>query len=113
MGDHYSEGCNNAIRNNLAQLLTSAESFVKAMRWEDDARRAEANKRGIERQLFPNLSPDQKKIVDLLTSTNDLPTNVISVKTGISVGNVTALLFELEMMGVVRPLAGGMYHLLK
>lgn len=113
VGDHYSEGCNNAIRNNLAQLLTSAESFVKAMRWEDDARRAEANKRGIERQLFPNLSPDQKKIVDLLTSTNDLPTNVISVKTGISVGNVTALLFELEMMGVVRPLAGGMYHLLR
>jgi DNA processing protein len=35
------------------------------------------------------------------------------VKTGLSISRVTALLFQLEMKGIVKPLAGGMYHLLK
>jgi DNA processing protein len=47
-----------------------------------------------------------------LQQTNDLPLNTLSVKTGIAIGPITALLFQLEMKGVVRPLAGGMYHLL-
>ena len=36
----------------------------------------------------------------------------LSVKTGITIGQLTAHLFQLEMKGIVKPLAGGMYHLL-
>ena len=112
VGDHFSEGCNNAIRENKAILLTSAEDFVKTMGWEDDALRIEAQKKGIERQLFPDLSPEQQRIVDILTKSNDLQLNQLSVKTGIPIGDITSILFQMEMMGVVKPMAGGNYHLL-
>ena len=112
VGDHFSEGCNNVIRENKAILLTSAEDFVKAMGWEDDALRIEAQKKGIERQLFPDLSPEQQRIVDVLTKSNDLQLNQLSVKTGIPIGDITSILFQMEMMGVVKPMAGGNYHLL-
>ena len=112
VGDHFSEGCNNAIRENKAMLLTSAEDFVKTMGWEDDALRIEAQKKGIERQLFPDLSPEQQRIVDVLTKSNDLQLNQLSVKTGIPIGDITSILFQMEMMGVVKPMAEGNYHLL-
>ena len=112
VGDHFSEGCNNAIRENKAMLLTSVEDFVKTMGWEDDALRIEAQKKGIERQLFPDLSPEQQRIADVLTKSNDLQLNQLSVKTGIPIGDITSILFQMEMMGVVKPMAGGNYHLL-
>lgn len=112
VGDHFSEGCNNAIRENKAMLLTSVEDFVKAMGWEDDALRIEAQKKGIERQLFPDLSPEQQRIVDVLTKSNDLQLNQLSAKAGIPIGDITSILFQMEMMGVVKPMAGGNYHLL-
>lgn len=111
VGDHFSEGCNNAIRENKAMLLTSVEDFVKTMGWEDDALRIEAQKKGIERQLFPDLSPEQQRIVDVLTKSNDLQLNQLSAKAGIPIGDITSILFQMEMMGVVKPMAGGNYHL--
>ena len=112
VGQPFSEGCNNLIRDNGAGLISSAEDFVKAMGWQYDAVRRQALADGIERQLFPELSPEEQKIVSLLQQTNDLQLNIISVKTGIAIHQITAMLFQLEMKGVVKPLAGGMYHLL-
>ena len=82
------------------------------MSWQDEARRQQALSEGIERNLFPDLTPEEQQIVDLLKEINDLQLNILSVKTGITIGQLTALLFQLEMKGVVKPLAGGMYHLL-
>lgn len=113
IGDAYSEGCNNLIRNNGATLITSAADFVKDMGWQDDATLMQAKQRGIERSLFPDLSVEEQAIVNVLTKNNDLQINMISVQTGIEIGKLTALLFTLEMKGVIRTLAGGMYHLLK
>ena len=50
VGAPYSEGCNHLIRDNQAGLITSAEDFVKAMGWQDDAQLQEAHQQGIERQ---------------------------------------------------------------
>ena len=83
-----------------------------AMDWQNEVRLQQALSDGIERNLFPDLTEPEQQIVRLLQQTNDLQLNVISVKTGIPIGQLTALLFQLEMKGVVKPLAGGMYHLL-
>ncbi|MBQ6201743.1 MAG: DNA-processing protein DprA [Prevotella sp.] len=112
VGQPYSEGCNNLIRDNGAGLISNAEDFVKAMGWLDETRRQQAFADGIERNLFPDLSPEEDQVVSLLQQTNDLQLNIITVKTGIPIGRLTALLFQLEMKGVVKPLAGGIYHLL-
>ena len=112
VGMTYSEGCNHLIRDNVAGLITSADDFVKAMGWPIESLRQQANAKGIERNLFPDLSPEESSVVNLLQQTNDLQLNILSVKTGIPIGQLTALLFQLEMKGVIKPLAGGMYHLL-
>ena len=112
VGQPYSEGCNNLIRDNGAGLISNAEDFVKTMGWLDETRRQQAFADGIERNLFPDLSPEEQQVVSLLQQTNDLQLNIITVKTGIPIGRLTALLFQLEMKGVVKPLAGGIYHLL-
>lgn len=108
----FSQGCNNLIRDNGAALISNVDDFVHAMGWQDEAIRRQANADGIERDLFPDLSPEEQKIVSLLQQTNDLQLNILSVKSSIPIGQLTALLFQLEMKGVVKPLAGGMYHLL-
>ena len=108
----FSKGCNNLIRDNVAALISNADDFVKAMGWQDETLRKIANADGIERNLFPNLSSEESAIVSLLQETNDLQLNILSVKSGLSIGQLTAILFQLEMKGVVKPLAGGMYHLL-
>ena len=113
VGDLYSEGCNNLIRDNGAALITCAADFVHAMRWEGDARVAQAQSEGIQRNLFPDLSAEEKAIVDVLLKNNDLQINMLATQAGLPVNRVAALLFELEMKGLVRTLAGGMYHLLR
>ena len=83
------------------------------MGWQTDAQLQQAKVEGIERSLFLELSDEEQTVVRVLSETNDLQLNILSVKTNLSVGQLTALLFQLEMKGVVRPLAGGNYHLLK
>lgn len=112
VGAPYSAGCNNAIRDNEASCITCADDLVKAMGWGDDERLRQAKDRGIERQLFPALSDEEKRITDLLGEANDLQLNVIAVRTAMPISQLSALLFGLEMKGVVKPYAGGVYHLL-
>ena len=111
-GDVYSEGCNNLIRDNGAALINSAADFIAAMGWEGDAVLSRARTEGIERTLFPDLSAEEVAVADVLRGGNDMQINMLSVKSGVPVGKLTAMLFELEMKGVVRTMAGGMYHLI-
>lgn len=114
VGQMYSEGCNNLIRDNVAGLISNAQDFVKAMGWptvKDMPLFSQSSATAASSQI-PNLSPEERQVISLLQQTNDLQLNIITVKTGIPIGRLTAMLFELEMKGVVKPLAGGMYHLL-
>ncbi len=113
VNDPYSEGCNNLIRSNGATLILSAEDFAKDMGWTCDAQLMTAKRAGIERSMFPELSAEEQAIVDVLAKTNDLQINILSVKANIGIGKLTALLFALEMKGVIKTLAGGMYHLIQ
>lgn len=112
IGMPYSEGCNNLIRDNKAALITSAEDFVKTMGWEQDAKLKKAREKGIERQMFPELTDDETRIVNTLQHTNDLQANIISVKCGLPISTVVSTLFNLELKGIVRLYAGGVYHLI-
>lgn len=110
VGDEYSEGCNNLIRDNKAALITSADDLVRAMGWQDDARLATARRTGIERTLFPELTAEEQAVADILAKDNDQQINTLSTATGIAVGRLAAVMFSLEMKGVVKCRAGGVYH---
>ena len=112
LGDVYSEGCNRLIMNNGASLLLTANDFVQAMGWETDMALGKARKQGIEREIFPELSDEEQAVVNALQAHNDLQINMLAVQANIPIGKLTALLFSLEMKGVIKALAGGTYHLL-
>ena len=110
MSDEYSKGCNRLIRDNIASLLLSAEDFVQAMGWNIPMTLSE--KVSVQRSLFIELSEEEQKIVAILEKLGNLQINSLVVEADIPVNKMTALLFELEMKGVIRVLAGGMYQLL-
>lgn len=111
VGAPYSEGCNRLIRDNVAALITCAADFVAAMQWERDKQLAAARQKGIERDLFPPLTTEEQAVVNVLQKNNDLQANILTTQTNIPISRLAAVLFELEMKGVVRPLAGGTWHL--
>jgi DNA processing protein len=82
------------------------------MGWEQDAKLKKAREKGIERQMFPELTDDETRIVNTLQHTNDLQANIISVKCGLPISTVASTLFNLELKGIVRLYAGGVYHLI-
>lgn len=112
VGSQYSEGCNNLIRDNVAGLISNADDFVKSMNWDDDVKLQRAQQIGIERQLFPDLSTEERQVVSALKKHNDLQINMLSVQADIPIAHLTAILFSLELKGVLKALPGGMYHLL-
>lgn len=109
-GDAYSLGCNQLIRDNKATLLLSAADFVQAMGWNADAQPAKAS--CVQRSLFLDLSDEEQRIVTLLGEQGNQQMNALVVAADIPVHRMSAILFELEMKGVVRALAGAVYQLL-
>lgn len=112
VGQQYSEGCNLLIKDNVASLITSADDLVDAMGWNEDMEMVRKAGKGIERELFPELTQEEQIIVDRLAM-HDLQINMLASQTGLTIHKLSALLFGLEMKGVVKALAGGTYHLLK
>lgn len=107
--DEFSAGCNGLIRNNRAALITCADDFLQAMGWSTESRQKPKN---IQRQLFPDLTNEEQTIVNLLQKSPDgTQINTLVVDANIPINRMSALLFELELKGLVRPMAGGVYRL--
>lgn len=91
-------------------MLQSAEELVKAMNWDAPQKTPAA---AVQRQLFPDLSADEQLVVDLLQKHEEgLQINLLVVESNIAINRLTGILFELEMKGIIRTLAGGMYRLI-
>lgn len=112
VGAPYSEGCNALIAQNGAGLITSANDLVSNMNWDNIALLNKAKEKGIERELFPTLNDNEQQVVEALKKHNNLQINMLLAQTSLSIGELSAVLFELEMKGIVRAMAGGSYHLL-
>lgn len=110
VNDEHSKGCNQLIRDNRASLLLSAEDFVLAMGWSVSSHPAKAE--NVQRSLFLDLSEEEQKVVSILQKLGNLQINTLVVEADIPVQRMNAILFELEMKGVIRVSAGGMYQLL-
>ena len=108
----FSQGCNNLIRDNKAALVSSATDIVNAMMWQNAGQAAQARRQGIERTLFPTLTPEEQAIVNALKEHGDSQSNALTAYTGLPINTVVAQLFSLEMKGVITPLSGNTFHLI-
>jgi DNA processing protein len=109
--DAASAGCHRLIRHHQAALITSASDFIEAMMWDTPS---SGRPGAIQQTLFPDLSDEEARIVALLEQHADgMHINTLVIETDIPINRLSALLFELELRGIVRPLAGSCYKLLR
>jgi DNA processing protein len=108
VSDIYSKGCNNLIKTNKAAMLTSIEDLEYLLGWEPGKKDKEA----VQKDLFVNLSEDEKIITEILKNNDELPIDSICLKCNMPTSKVSPILLNLEFMGIVKPLPGKMYKLI-
>lgn len=103
--DIYSQGCNNLIRTNRAQLLSSAQDLIYFLNWDQPKL-----KKNIQPQLFTNLEGDEKTIYEYLQQKGKNSLDTLNIETKIPIYKLSSLLLELELRGLVRPLPGKIFE---
>jgi DNA processing protein len=105
--DHKSAGCNYMVKTNKAMLLTDAQQLIEVMGWE--AKRSKERKR--QKEIFIELSPQEKIIVDILNEKDSVHIDEINLRSGLSSSMIAAAILNLELQNVVSGLPGKMYKL--
>ena len=111
--DSKSAGCNYLIKNNKAVLLTEAKELVEIMGWEEEIPRFARDKQNVKKQkeLFIELSPEEKKIINILREKESAHIDEINLQSGLSSSGVAAAILSLELQNVVVSLPGKPYRL--
>lgn len=111
INDSSSAGCNRLIRQNRAGLITSATDFIEAMSWDI----LSTEKTGaIQQSLHFDLTEEEERIVKKLEEyPNGANINKLVIEMDIPVNRLSATLFELELRGILRPISGNSYKLIK
>jgi DNA processing protein len=104
--DARSSGCLKLIQQNKAMLFTNTAQLVETMGWEEKKQKLRTH----QRELFIELSADEKRITGLLQDTS-LPIDELYFKSGLSSSSVAAAILNLELQGVIVSLPGKMYKL--
>lgn len=107
VSDEFSKGCNRLIMNNQAAAITCAEDLLKAIRWESKLVPEQAH----ELELFPELTAEQQKVVDILRKQGDLHINDLAGLMALPIYRLMATLVELDTKGVIATLPGCRYSL--
>jgi DNA processing protein len=106
--DNYSVGCNNLIKTNKAAMLTSVEDLEYLMGWEAGKNKNDA----VQKNLFVNLTKEQKNIVEILEKEPELSIDNICIRCNMPTSKVSPILLDLEFMGVLKALPGKTYKLI-
>ncbi|MCB0496418.1 MAG: DNA-processing protein DprA [Cyclobacteriaceae bacterium] len=104
----FSEGCNYLIRNNVAQLVTSANDIAYFMGWE--AKEEENQKPSKLTLKKEDVSDDEWSIIQLLKD-KELHIDELSWKSQIQVSKLATLLLNLEFENIVVSLPGKKFKL--
>jgi DNA processing protein len=105
--DKNSEGCNYLIKQNKAQLITCASDLLDYMNWTSN----EAKPKKQQRELFIELTPDEKTIYSILQENTQVHIDEIYLKSGLTSGMVANALLMLEMQNIVQSIPGKLYKL--
>lgn len=107
--DTKSAGCNYLIKSNKAILLTDAQELIELMGWEEKNKKGESKK---QKELFIELSPDERIIVDILKEKDPIHIDELNLKSGLNSSAVAAAILNMELQNVISSLPGKLYKLL-
>jgi DNA processing protein len=103
--DKYSQGCNNLIKTQKANVLTSAADLIYILNWD-----LEKEIKPIQKQLFVTLDTDEQKVYDYLLKTGKEVMDIIALQCDFPIYRISGLLLNMELKGVIRPLPGKLFE---
>ena len=104
--DSKSEGPNHLIKKNIAACISGADDLLELMNWGRNEQ-----KKSVQKQLFLDLVPDEKMIIDLMQTKDALHSDELLIQTGFTSPQLAAVLLQLEMQGLIKALPGKNYRL--
>lgn len=108
VNDPHSKGCNTLIRQNKAALITSASDLISALCWDTTISVQPTPK---QQELFFFENNESQRIAEIIREKHDIHIDQLAIAAGTPVHQLTTLLFELEMNGVIKTLPGNRYRL--
>ncbi|MCM0665476.1 DNA-processing protein DprA [Flavobacterium tyrosinilyticum] len=103
--DKYSQGCNNLIKTQKANVLTSAADLIYMLNWD-----IKENPKTIQKQLFVELEPVEQKVYDFLQKNGKELLDLIAIECEIPIFKLSGILIGMELKGVIRPLPGKLFE---
>ena len=103
--DKYSQGCNNLIKIQKANLLTSAADLVYILNWD-----IECKAKPVQKQLFVTLEPEEQKVYDFLLKNGKELMDIIALRCDFPIYKISGMLLNMELKGVIRPLPGKLFE---
>ena len=103
--DKYSQGCNNLIKTQKANLLTSAADLVYILNWD-----IESKTKPVQKQLFVTLEPEEQKVYDHLLKNGKEVMDMIALNCDFPIYKISGMLLNMELKGVIRPLPGKLFE---
>lgn len=103
--DAFSQGCNQLIKTQRAHLLTGAADLLYILNWD-----IKNQNQSVQKQLFVSLEPSEQLIYDYLVFRKKEQLDTIALENEMAISKLSALLFSMELKGVVRPLPGKMFE---
>jgi DNA processing protein len=105
--NEFSVGCNDIIKNNVAQLVSSAEDIAFYLGWEATGKTPIKNKLEIKKE---DVSSEEWEVLQLLLK-NELHIDEISWKSQIQLSKLATILLNLEFRNIVTSLPGKKYRI--
>lgn len=107
ISDKYSQGCNNLIKTQRANMLTSAADLIYMLNWDIENK---TDDKVIQKQLFVSLSEEEQKIYDYLNIQGKELLDSIALQCDLPIFKVSTHLLNMELKGVIRPLPGKLFE---
>ena len=103
--DKFSQGCNNLIKTQRANLINSAADLVYILNWD-----IETKSKSVQKQLFVSLDADEQKIYDFLQKNGKEILDIIALECEFPIYKISGMLLNMELKGVIRPLPGKLFE---
>jgi DNA processing protein len=107
--DKYSQGCNQLIKTQRANLLTSAADLIYLLNWELPTA-TKNNQKAIQKQLFVSLTAEEQTIYDALQKAGKEAIDILALTCNLPIYKLSSLLLNMELKGLIRPLPGKIFE---
>jgi DNA processing protein len=107
VGNMFSEGCNDLIRQNKAGLIQSADEVAQLMQWHQEEKKTQTK----QLKMFHELKEDEKILIKVLQEKGKLDIDTLSLRTKMPMSKVSITLLNLEFAGILKALPGKIFEL--